>query len=424
MPKMHIAVFAVALPLLLASCDGPWNMEPEDPAPPRLRVSAMPVAGRTYDTIWLERIQAIDLAARGLAFVKPGSWMRVVRTDGPTPDTVVYRPSPDQPRAWIPQRSALVPYGATLRLEAHVVWNSADDFPRGDRTTESDLSAETTLPRKYALAKDMLAPLDALFGALSASATAVDAEALFSVLRGEDPGRVARFSVTPATCDSFLQGMFVVRSIRSGDTVWAILDDALGQGPLGEPVKRSLRPIQIRQDIDRERWGGMITAIGFDPSRARILGPVQRMGFEIRGDGKVRHSDSAAMFQPGDSRMLSVDDPEQPSILGYPERGELPMMVLNYTGRAVVRALAVDRSYASYHRAMMDNGSGAWSYTSVRGATGYFAGAAPDSLVFEVRAVRDTFSVAALRAAWCRDRAETAPEKLSPWELRVDCSAR
>ena len=406
----------------LAACDGPWNLEPEPPAPLVLRVSAMPVAGRPFDTIWVERIQPMGLAERGIDFVKAGSWLRVLRVDGNRLDTVEYVRSPATPRAWIPVSPDTVPYGATLRLEAHVVWNSAADFPSGDQTTESDIRGETTLPRFYRMDDTMLAPLDMLFRTLSVADRSGTAAGLLGILKAEDAAGVARLGVTEATCDSFLQGRFVVRPFRSGDSAWAIMDDEMVDGPMGDRVKRSLRPMILVQEVDHERWGGLVTSIGFDPTRARILGPIERLGFQIRGDWVVGYDDSVAMFQPGNSRMLAVDDPGQGTMMGYPDTMQLPQMVLSITGRNVLRALAVDRSYAIHHRTMMENESGAWSYTSVTGAQGYFAGAAPESLEVFVKAVRDTFPVASLRKTWCRELSATHPRERATWTSTVDCS--
>lgn len=406
----------------LAACNGPWNMEPDSPDPLVLRVSAMPVAGRPYDTIWVERIQPMGLAERGVDFVKAGSWLRVLRVDGNRHDTVEYVRSPGTPRAWIPVLPDTVPYGATLRLEAHVVWNSAADFPSGDQTTESDIRGETTLPRFYRMHKEMLAPLDMLFQTLSVADHPGSASGLLAALKAEDAGEVARRGVTEATCDSFLQGRFVLRPFSSGDSAWMIMDDALADGPMGDRVKRSLRPIVLSQDVDRERWGGLVTSIGFDPSRARILGPIERVEYQIRGDWATSYDDSVKMFQPGNSRMLAVDDPQQATMMGYPDTMQLPQMVLSYTGRNVVRALAVDRTYAIHHRTMMENESGAWNYTALKGAQGYFAGAAPESLEVFVKAVRDTFPVASLRRTWCRELSATPPRERAPWTSTVDCS--
>jgi hypothetical protein len=136
----------------------------------------------------------------------------------------------------------------------------------------------------------------------------------------------------------------------------------------------------------------------------------------------VGHDDSVAMFQPGNSRMLSVDDPEQGTMMGYPDTMQLPQMVLSHTGRNVVRALAVDRTYAIYHRTMMENESGAWNYAAVKGAQGYFAGAAPESLDVFMMAARDTFPVASLRRTWCRELSSTPPRKRATWTAAVDCS--
>lgn len=412
----------VAAMAFLQSCNGPWNMEPEDPPPPLLRISAMPVAGKPYDTIWVERIQPIDLARRGVEFVKPGSWMRIVQTDGNRQDTIVYRQSPGTPRAWIADSSRVVPWGASLSLEAHIVWNSADDFPAGDRTTESDIAANTVLPRRYELRKDALAPLDVFFRSLSAGDDPGSASALLDLLKEEDAARVRELFVTEATCDSFRQGKFVLRPFKSGDSLWAILDDRIVEGAFGDPVKRSLRPVLVAQVVDRERWGGLVSSIGFDPSRARILGPIQRVDFQIRGDWKVSREDSANLFQPGNSRMLSVDEPDQPGMRGYPDTMSLPVMVLGHTGRNMVRTMAVERSYLNYHGTMMDNESGAWSYSAIRGASGFFSGAAADSFEIQVRAVRDTFAMGALRRAWCAELASVPSEKRAPWTVGVDCS--
>lgn len=405
----------------LQSCNGPWNMEPEAPDPLRLRIWAMPVAGRTYDTIWVERIQPIDLQRRGVEFIKPGSWLRIVQNDGNRQDTIVYRQSAATPRAWITDSRVVGAWGATLSLQAHIVWNSANDFPSGDQTTESEISAQTVLPRRYELRKDALVPLDALFRTLSVSGDPASASALLAQLGEESPEKVRRYSVTEATCDSFLQGRFVVRPFRSGDTAWSILDDRIVQGSTGAPVKRSLRSILVTQVVDRERWGGLVSAVGFEPSRARILSPIQRVEFQIRGDWTVGHDDSVGLFQPGNSRMLSVDEPDQPGMQGYPDTMSLPMMVLGYTGANVVRTLAVERSYLSYHNTMMENSSGAWSYSTIQGATGFFSGAAADSFVVHIKAARDTFAVASLRKTWCGELAATSPEERAPWTANVDC---
>ncbi|HNY30563.1 MAG TPA: hypothetical protein PKO15_06715 [Fibrobacteria bacterium] len=417
------AIAALALASLQA-CNGPWNMEPEDPPPSSLRVSAMPLAGRTFDTIWVERIQPIDLARRGLEFVKPGSWLRIVQEDGSRRDTIVFRPASGTPRAWTTDSKVVAAYGAKLFLQGRIVWNSAPDFPAGDRTAESEISASATLPARYALRKEALAPLDALFATLSSGGDPGSASELLAALLREDSARVRRHSVGLATCDSFRQGRMVFRRIRSGDTLWAVQDDRVVEGTRGSEIKRSLRPILVAQDVDRGHWGGLVSSVGFEPGRAFVLGPIQRVEFEIRGDWNVGYDDSVRMFQPGNSVMLSVDAPDQPGMSGYPDTMSLPLMVLAHTGRNMVRTMAVERSYVAYHQAMMENESGAWNYSSIHGANGYFVGAAADSFEIHLRAVRDTFAMDALRRTWCKEIADLAPHERAQWTYGVDCAAR
>lgn len=414
----------LALAALLPSCQGPWNLQPQEPDPPTLRISALPVAGRTWDTVWVERIQPLALESRGLAFVGPGSWLRILVKKPLGEDTIRFEPSVENPRAWIARdRSALVPWGASLHLEAHLVWNSSAAFPGSTEWTESDVSGDATTPVRYGLKPTMGAPLDVFFRALAGGDGGADPAGLLEVLRSEDDAKVRGLGVTEATCDSFLRGRWVQRTFRSGDTAWAIADDRLVDDRFGRPIKRSLRPFLVEQEVDLQGWGGLVSAIEFDPTRARILGPIQRVGFEIRGNSTLEREDSLGLYQPGSSRMLSVDGPDQAGMMGYPQVMALPSMLLSVTGRNVVRTLAVDRAYVAYHQAMMENESGQWAYSSLHGATGFFSGGAADSLVFQVRAVRDTFALPVLREMWCADQAGRPARERPVWHDQA-CGSR
>jgi len=404
---------SLSLLFLVAACDGPWNMEvgTSGASLPRLAVSNLVVAGRGYDTIWLTRSLALDGTYDSTrTFVDTArSWMRIIRTDGSAaPDTVDYHLAPPSAVAWLARKASdLALRGAHYRLEAHIVWDSAAAWGNGTAQKEwktTTLSATTYTPSIYALGQSFQAPVEALFPQLAGSGfSAFVADTANAGMKDS----LARRNVTSATIDSLRRGIPVFRSVNSGDTVWYVRSADAVTGLDGASALREERAYLIPQTVDRAVFGGVLCLQRFDTTRARILDPVTLKLYASLG-GSI---DSANYYQAGSWRTTGFVDAYDPSILYWPEKMQLANMNIGYTGRNVFYAYSMDTSYA-LHLNGLSTSNTALPYTNISGGTGYFSGAAADSVsLYVMNPSADTIAVSALRAAWCRDQRKRSARK-------------
>ncbi|HXP89835.1 MAG TPA: hypothetical protein VN931_02785, partial [Fibrobacteria bacterium] len=117
----------MSIPILLLawSCStGPWNTQPGGGAValPRLIASNLVVAGRPFDTLWLQRSLLLNGATYDStrSFVDTTrSWVRIIRTGPGAPDTVPYHLAPPLAVVWLPSKPLdTAIHGASYRLEA------------------------------------------------------------------------------------------------------------------------------------------------------------------------------------------------------------------------------------------------------------------------------------------------------------------
>lgn len=410
---------SLSLLFLAAACDGPWNTEPGTStiALPRLTVSNLVVAGRGYDTIWLTRsLPLTGTYDSTRTFVDTTrSYMRIIRLDGSgAPDTVDYHLAPPSAVAWLPGKASdMALRGAHYRLEARIVWDSSAVWGNGATQKEwktTALSATTYTPSTYALGQSFQAPLEALFPQLAGSGfSAFVADTANAGMKDS----LNRREVSTKTIDSLRNGYPVFRSVKSGDTVWYVRSADAVTGLDGASSVRQDRAYLIPQTLDRAVFGGVLCLQRFDTTRARILDPVTLKLYASLG-GSI---DSANYYQAGSWRTTGFVDAYDPSILYWPDKMQLGNMNIGYTGRNVFYAYSMDTLYA-LHLNGLSSSNTALPYTNISGGTGYFSGAAADSVsLYVMNPSADTFAVSALRDAWCRDKRRKVDEIL-PAECR------
>lgn len=406
--------------LLLAGCDGPWNTEPGTSSGtlPRLTVSNLVVAGRGYDTIWLTRsLPLTGTYDSTRTFVDTArSWMRIIRMDGAGgPDTVDYHLAPPSAVAWFPGKASdRVLRGAHYRLEARIVWDSSAAWGNGATQKEwktTTLSATTYTPSTYALGQSFQAPLEALFPQLAGFGfSAFVADTANAGMKDS----LVRRNVTSRTIDSLRRGIPVFRSVNSGDTVWYVRSADAVTGLDGASSIRQDRAYLIPQTLDRAVFGGILSLQRFDTTRARILDPITAALNKSLGKSTI---DSADYYQKGGWRMNGFMEAYQSVLLYWPDRMQLANLEIGYTGRNVFYAYSMDTLYA-LHIKGLSNSNTALPYTNISGGTGYFSGAAADSVsLYVMSPSADTFAVSALRDAWCRDKRKKADASV-PAECR------
>lgn len=393
--------------LLVSACYGPWDMEPGTSTVtlPRLTVSNLVVAGRGYDTIWLSRSLSLTGTYDSTrTFVDTThSYLRIIRLDGGgAPDTIAYHLAPPSAVAWVPEKPAdTARHGAHYRLEARIVWDSSTAWGNGSTQKEwktSTLSATTYTPSVFAQGRTFQAPLEALFPQLAGSGIAAF---LSDTANAGLKDSLLRQNVTSATLDSLRQGLPVFRSIKSGDTIWYIRSADAVTGLDGASSVRQDRAFLIPQTLDRSVFGGILSLQRFDTTRARILDPITATLYKSLGKSTI---DSADYYQKGGWRMTGFTEAYQSVLLYWPSTLQLANLEIGYTGRNVFYAYSMDTLYA-LHLNGLSSSNTALPYTNIAGGTGYFSGAAADSVsLYVMSPTADTFAVSDLRAAWCRDK--------------------
>jgi hypothetical protein len=402
----------LSIPILLLawSCStGPWNTQPGGNAIalPRLIASNLVVAGRPFDTLWLQRSLLLNGATYDStrSFVDTvHSWVRIIRTGPGAPDTVPYHLAPPLAVVWLPSKPLdTAIHGATYRLEAQITWDSTPNWGAGPTTPAwkvTQLVATTYTPRVFAQGPLLQAPLEALFPTLAASGNA----AFQSWAAGTSTSTLdslAKWNVTASTLDSVGKGLAVYRPIHSGDTVWYIRSaDPVVQN--GTSIQRSDRAYLAPQTLDLPVFGGELAIQRFDSTRARILDPITKTLDATLGQTSFSSKDSAGYYQPGQWRMIGFTDAYPGGTLAYwPDTAQIKNLDIGYTGLNVFYAFAMDTMYAAFARGQSST-TNVPAYSNIQGGYGYFSGAAVDSVsVFVQSPTADTFSVAALQYTYC-----------------------
>ena len=418
-----IGIAVIASATILGGCLlGPWDLTPQDQvAKVQLEVSALLVQGKPFDTLWIERpLTFANGYDSSLAFIdSSASRVNVIRTDAAPPETVSYRMSSVDTRAWLPDtagRDTVRPAGR-YRLEARIRWDAAREYPQAHELRTDTLSAETYVQRHYAIRDTAWVPLEALHPALSlglppafvtrALADTLALQLLYDSL--ESMRSLSRLGVNRDDLRTYLKGGLVMRPLRRGDTAYFIFDPTKVADPdpaNPDPISRYSRQWKFTQDLDKRDFGGLALAFEFDTSRARILDPLPRPF----GKDKI---DLGRLYQPGNSRFLGITAKTDPGDPEYPDTIPWSNRNLDYTGRDVIRFYAVDSLYAEYQRTTnpgfgisLGGGGGsrapannAVHYSNIRGGDGYFSAAALDSFEVNLVALKDTIPVSILHAA-------------------------
>lgn len=397
---------------LLSACNGPWNMSVEEPtADKSLWVSSVQVAGRAFDTVWIEDLSPLERTFdASVPVALPASTVRVFQDSAGVRDTVTFVSSSSLPRAWVPRSEDAgkkVRWGATLEFSARAVL--ADGSVR-------DLSASTYTQRYYSLSDSFSVPLEALHPQLAngefrlaLAATNGDTAKVFAELLKFDPtfAFTEKWKLTVDDLTRFAQGLPVMRNVAMKgaklDTLWYISSLLPVQGPTidgveGKWIPGEYRPWIFRHTIDKERFGGLVLTQGFDPTRARIFGSIyQQFGQTFS------NRDSSGLFQRGDTRSWLVAPKVYDDLPGWPDSAALANNYFGYTGKNRVYAWAVDSLYYEFYRTITgETGDGQYSVTNVKGGKGFFTGAGLDSVAFHLEASKiDTVAVSRLQTIWC-----------------------
>jgi len=428
--RAYAATTAIATlaALALSACNGPWNMEPAaGDGDPKLWISMLLVAERPLDTLWVERPLRLDRKADPAApFVDPAaSYVSVVEPE--SGDTLRFRPVPGRAAAWTAEDTAYrVKRGARYLLDARLRWNAAREFPSGSEWKTETLTAETKVPAAYALDSLAQAPVEALHPALAVGLPAalavrarIDAafrKSLYDRLDAiPNAGSLASRGVDEEAFTAYLAGKTVYRPLRREDTLHFIFDPAPSRDNAGNVLMRYALPLLLTQRVDTRDFGGLILSQRFDSARARIVDPMLKGIFASFG----ADLDSAALYQRGAIRPMTVMGAYTSGMRGYPDTLRVGNLQWGYTGRNVLRAYAVDPQYYQYYKGLIGSGAegggglGGGSsrpqnvlrYSNVANGEGFFAGAVADSFAVNIRALRDTVAVSALREVWLKDQA-------------------
>ncbi len=413
----------------LAGCLlGPWNMQVDSQkAPITLNVSCMLVAGRPYDSLWLERPLSLDQqydSAR--AFVAADSTRIFVVREGSPADTVYYRMDSLDTRIWRPVKTDTVGVGAHYTLHAFVRWNNAREFPADTSFADDTLTAATYTQGYYSLREPVEVPLEALHPALATGLPLAveqkalqdtgDLAALYDSLNAIKPW--APLGVTVADFQRYLQGYLVLRPVADGDSVYFIFDPTAAPNPdagSGGILQHFARSWHFAQNYDAADYGGLVVVMGWDTTRARIESPLRKEFEQSLSQTKI---DSASLYQPENSSVAEILTRGGMQVANYPDTVAISNLALGYTGRNTFYFYAVDSNYANAHyRDVVAPGIGGGGGgnagqsgnviepTNVQGGAGYFSAAVVDSLSVQVMALSpDTFSVPALHKVWLRQK--------------------
>jgi hypothetical protein len=267
----------------------------------------------------------------------------------------------------------------------------------------SDLVATTYTPKVFSQGPVLQAPLEALFPTLAASGFAAFQSWAGSTSKPVQDSLAER-SVSSSTMDSLKRGLPVFRPIRSGDAVWYIRSQENVAGLDGSSIQRDDRAYLAPQTLDRPVFGGILAFQRFDSTRARILDPITQTLDATLGKKSFTSTDSARYYQKGQWRSIDFTDAYAGKLTYWPDQMQIKNLDIGYTGLNVFYSYAMDTTYAAHLRGL-SNASNSLGYSNISGGTGYFSGAAADSVSIYVQSpTSDTFAVADLRHAYCYNR--------------------
>ncbi|MDB5104876.1 MAG: hypothetical protein JWP91_2565 [Fibrobacteres bacterium] len=425
MKKSTASILAIAASLALAACNGPWNMQPDEgPRDPKLWVSMLLVADLPLDTLWMERpVLLSGRADPGMTFVDEAvSQVAIVEPEAG--DTLRFRPVAGRAAAWVAHDTAYrVKRGARYLLDARLRWNASKTFPAGAAWRVETLTAETRVPATYALDSQVQVPAESLHPSLAVglpegtlARARTDKAYRKSVYDSLNtlPGirSLASRGVDEADFAAYLEGRAVYRPMGREDTLYFIYDTHRATDYSGNTMSRFSLPFLFTQKIDKRDFGGLILSQRFDSTGARIVDPMHR-GILASIGADV---DSVAFYQRGAVRPMYITGSYFSDIKGYPDTLRLANMLWGYTGRNVLHSYSVDPLYYQYYKGLIGTGAegggglGGGSsrpqnvlrYSNIGNGDGFFTGAAADSFAINIRALRDTIPISALRDAWLR----------------------
>lgn len=409
--KMKLAILSVAL-LGLAACDGPWNMSVDEATSTQsLWVSSIQMAGRPFDTVWIEGVNSFSTAHDPSAQVlDAGGRVWIIDSTSGKRDSIPYQMLPGTPAAWVPMApydTSKVRYGADLAFHAEVSRGGA----------AQSLSARSYTPSAYRLGDYMGVPMEALHPRLADGSWR---DSIKTAVAAGDAAAMARFAkavndsngwanVTTDELASYAAGNAVMfdypaRAVTPGYRLWYVTDEATVKphpsSSTQEGVAAYVRQWIIRQSVrDPVRYGGTAMLLRFDPERAYIDNPLNRK--LEKSLGKV---DSVGYFQRGNSYLLQVAPAYGGSMVGWPDSVLISgSFVFVHTGISRIVSYSYDSLYYEFYNSLSGSSDGqAYRYTNIRGGNGYFTGAAVDSISASIgSATADTFAMPLLRKIWC-----------------------
>ena len=419
------AALAAFAALAVAACNGPWNMQPDEgPQDPKLWVSMLLIADRPLDTLWIERPLLLNRESDPSALFVDEAASAIAIVESAAGDTLRFRPVAGRAAAWVAEDTAYrVKRGARYLLDAALRWNASKTFPSGSDWRSETLTAETRVPAAYALDSTLQAPVEALHPGLSvglpsamASRARADEdyrETVYDSLNALSGVRsLASRGISLGDFADYLEGRTVFRPVGKEDTLYSIFDAASSTDYSGTSFRRYSLPFLFTQRIDKRDFGGVILSQRFDSTRARIYNPMHQGILESVG----ADLDSAAFYQRGEVRPTKVAGAYHSDMKGYPDTLRISNLEWGYTGRNVLVSFSVDPLYYEYYKGLIGTGAegggglGGGSsrpqnvlrFSNIVKGDGYFAGAVADSFAINIRAVRDTIPVSALRDAWLR----------------------
>lgn len=409
--KTKLAILSVAL-LGLSACDGPWNMSVDEATSTQsLWVSSIQMAGRPFDTVWIEGVNPFSTAHDPSAqVVDAGGRVWIIDSTSGKRDSIPYRMLPGTPAAWVPMPpydTTKVRYGADLAFHAEVSRGGA----------AQSLSARSYTPSAYHLGDYMGVPMESLHPQL---ASGVWRDSIKAAVAAGDAAAMARFAkavndsngwanVTVDELASYAAGNAVMFNYPARDVapkyrLWYVTDEATvhphPSSAVSGDIKAYGRQWIIRQPgRDPVRYGGTAMLLRFNAESAYIDNPLNRQLEKSLGN-----VDTAGYFLRGDSYLLQVAPAYGGSTPGWPDSILVSgSFVFVYTGIDRIVSYSYDSLYYEFYRSLSGSGDGqAYRYTNVRGGNGYFTGAAVDSITARIGTTSaDTFAMPLLRKVWC-----------------------
>jgi len=358
--------------LLLAACEGPWDgLPPGDDQAPSLQVSLLLVGDRPFDTLRVSAPLAFG-EAPGRAWLDTARSTLVLRRLD-APDSMVYRPVSPVRGVWAPAGRALVPRGSRWSLDLHAWWRDAEGQVR-----ESRVSGVARVPAVGGLGSGLLAP------AWTRSSTFAS-------------GGAAGPELAASVRDSLARGLCPWIPLRAGDTLWYPHAETELAGPDGRALRLPLLPLRLPLVRDPALWDGVWADLRFDSARSRVL------DYRLRRLYPDEPPPLDSLYYPGTHRVVD-QFPRSDDAEGWPDELRIATGDLDVTGEVALRVWFPEPGLFDWWESQSSSeASNSLDRSTLVGARGWFAGAVVDSVVFQVRATRDTVPLPAAHRAWCQE---------------------